>query len=121
MRGARSVDHCRVTVYFAFVRRTGARRYSATFPDLGGLVAHARGPRHLPDAAVLRARQAGFGRAAEIPPATALRDLPRLEGDDDGYWLAIDLADALPAPGEPMPMPMPADAPSGRTRETAPA
>ena len=98
----RTADHWRVTVYLAFVRRTGARRYSATFPDLDGLVVHARGPRHLPNAAVVRARQAGFGRVAAPPPATALRDLPRLHDDADGYWLAVDLADALPGAAEAM-------------------
>lgn len=95
--------------YFAFVRRTARRRYSATLPDLGGLTVFARGPRHLADAAVSAARQAGLGRGNVPPVPTALRDLPRMAGDDDGYWLLIDLAEALPAPDPPA-SPVPAEA-----------
>lgn len=87
--------------YFAFVRRTARRRYSATLPDLGGLTVFARGPRHLADAAVGAARQAGLGRGLLPPVPTALRDLPRMADDVDGYWLLIDLTEALPAPDNP--------------------
>lgn len=86
--------------YFAFVRRTGHRRYSATFPDLGDLTAFARGPRQLAAAAVAAARRIGFARAGVVPHPTGLRDLPRMADEANGYWLLIDLADALPCSRE---------------------
>ena len=87
-----------MTTYFAFVRRAADRRYSAQFPDLGGLTVHARGIRQLPGAAIMGARRIGLGRAGPPPVATDFRDLPRLADEADGYWLAVDLADAMPSP-----------------------
>lgn len=76
--------------YFAFVRRDQDGRYTATFPDLPGLVVRSTSFRQL-QRRLAPAAHEHLASRPDIPvPVDRMRSLPRSEGDHEGFWLEVD-------------------------------